>query len=443
MIEVQRRLRELLGLPDDFDAFGTLSLRWLAQSSQRVVLRWEKHGPREILVHPRYRASIHPDENTMALEFVWPGRGSRILARGEAADLRRHLEDVLSAGGPYGGPQNDEPPPADPARRRFLAMTYWEGPAEIDQAWTICFGAGYEARVRPIAGQHCLVIVSPRGSFILPRFGLHLSMACAVSFYQGADDAFDEDFHSSSRPFQVRIRGVPHRLLHAPIPGLVGYATTEVGEVYLCLLGVNDSALVLVADGEPPRCLVRGGIAELNDWELRPGEAPAVQAAAPDSFDRDDVAAALGRLAALASPIREHLVALAQASMIADGTREVRRLLWAFGAAHEKGQHLDLCVDAETLWRRMFADAALTGLPGERTRRDALHWLAERSPLVVRARAGRRVLWRLRFGWLSKPTQECLAAIAEIRGRLTKEAEPPRRNRTPRSPTSPDGSRVA
>lgn len=443
MLEVQRRLRELLGLPDDFDAFGTLCLRWLARSSQRVVLQWEKHGPREILVHPRYRASIGPEGNTMALDFVWPGRGSRILERGEAAELRRFLEDVLSAGGPHGGPQNDDPPPADPAKRRHLAPTQWEEPAESDQAWTLCFGAGYEARVRPIAGQHCLVIVSPRGSFILPRFGLHLSMACAVSFYQDADDAFYGDFHSSSRPFQVRIRGVPHRLVHAPLPGLVGYAKTEVGEVYLCLLGVNDGALVLVAEGEPPRCLVRGGIAELNDWELRPGEAPAVDAAAPDSFDRDDVAAALGRLAAFASPIREHLVALAQASMIADGTREVRRLLWTFGAAHEKGQRFDLCVDSEDLWRRMFADAALTGLPGERTRRDALHWLAERSPLIVRVRVGRRVLWRVHFGWFSKPTQECLAAIAAIHGRLTKEAKPPRRARARRPSTSPASPRMA
>jgi len=443
MIEVQRRLRELLGLPDDFDAFGTLCLRWLARSSQRVVLQWERHGPREILVHPRYRASICPEGNTMALHFIWPGRGSRILARGETTELRRVLEDVLSAGGPHGGPQNDDPPPAEPAKRRHLAPTEWEASIEPDQAWTLWFGAGYEARVRPIAGQHCLVIVSPRGSFTIPRFGLHLSMAGAMAFYQGADDAFEEDFHSSSRPFQVRIRGVPYRLVHAPLPGLVGYAKTEVGEVYLCLLGVNDSALVLVVDGEPPRCLVRGGIAELNGWELRPGEAPAVEAAAPESFDRDEVAAALGRLAALASPIREHLAALARASMIADGTREVRRLLWTFGAAHEKGQRLDLCAISEDLWRRMFADAALIGLPGERTRRDALHWLAERSPLVERARAGRRALWRIRFGWFSKPTHECLAAIAEFRGRLTEEAKPPSRARTPRPPPSPGGSCVA
>ena len=53
--------------------------------------------------------------------------------------------------------------------------------------------------------------------------------------------------------------------------------------------------------------------------------------------------------------------------------------------------------------------------------RDALHWLAERSPLVVRARAGRRALWRVRFGLFSKPTQECLAAIAEIRERLVEQ----------------------
>ncbi len=437
MDEVQRRLRELLELPDDFDAFGALSLRWLAQSCQRVALEWEQHGSVEVLVHPRYRASIRPDKNSMALHFVWPGRGSRILERGTLAELRQHLENVLSAGGPHGGPEIDAPPPPDPKKRRYLALMHWEGPAESDHALTIGFGAGYEARIRPIGGQCCLVVVSPRGSFVLRYFGREANMAGAAGFFQRAHDVFDEDFHSRSLPFHVRVRGIPQRLTHAPIPGLVGYARTEVGEVYLCLLGVDDGALVLVPPGEAPRCLARRRIDGLNGWELCPGDAPAVVTPIPDSFDRDDVAAALSGFAALATPIREHLVALARASMIADGTREVRRFLWAIGAAHEKGQRLSLRLASEALWQQIFAEAGIARVPEERTRRDGLHWFAKRSPLVCRVRTGRSVLWRVRFDWLSRPTLECLAAIARVSDRLAKEAVPtPRRLQKPRPPTS-------
>lgn len=433
MHEVQRRLRDLLGLANDIDAFSELRQRCSAQESHHVQLQWEKRGPNEVLIHPFYRASIRPEGATMALHFTWSGGGSRILARNEPAVLRRRLEEILRAGGPHGGPADDDPPPEDPARRKYTALMHWEGPAELDRAWTHCFGAGYEARIRPIDGQHCLVVVSPCGTFTLQHFGLHLNMAGAANFYQRADDAYEEDFHSSSRPFHVRLRGVPLRLVHSPIPGLVGSVKTAVGQVYLCLIGVNDGALVLATEGAEPRCLARGRIDGLNGCELCPGEPPAVVTAAPDSYGRDDVAAAIGKLTALTPPSQEHLIALARASMIADGTREVRRFLWALVVFHEKGQHLDLCLDAEILWRQVLAAGGLPGAPGERTRRDALHWLAERSPLFERVRTGRCVAWLVRFSWFGKPTSECLASMTAMSGRLTAEAKPPRRRVKSRS----------
>ena len=244
MQDVQECLVELLRLPAVADAFTALRRRHLEQGAQ-PVLRWEVHGQEEMLIHPQHRAKIHPDGSSMALTYTWPGRGSRVVARGDVGSLRARLAEIIRVGGPHGGAHVEDLEDC-PKRVSRIILTSWEGPAASDSAWTAWFGAGYEARVRPIAGQHCLVVVSPRGSFLLQHFGLHLGMASAARFYQGNDDVFADDFHSSSWPFHVRVRGVPHRLEHVPIPGLVGYARTEIGEVYLCLLGVNDTALVLV-----------------------------------------------------------------------------------------------------------------------------------------------------------------------------------------------------
>ncbi|MBL9102341.1 MAG: hypothetical protein JNL82_15355 [Myxococcales bacterium] len=417
MQDVQARFRELLRLPGGADPFSVLRHQWLATRGRRQVLVWEKHGADEILVSPPYhQASIRPAGTTMVLRYTWPGRGSRILARGTADTLHRALEEILAAGGPHGGPADD---PA--MKHRRLALTQWDGPATSDGASFTCFGAGYEARVRPVEDQYCLVLVSPRGSFTLQHFGRQLSMGGAAAFYQSADDAWDDDFHSSSRPFQVRVRGVPQRLQHAPMPGLVGYIETAAGEVYLCLLGVNDAALVLVPDGGEPRCLARGQPMGLSDWELLPAEAPLVRPDPPSAFDRDAVVAALDRLATLATPIKAHLVELVRAAVAVDGTREARRFVWALAAAHEKGDRLELLLDAGALWRRL-ADGELEEVPGERTRRDALAWLTERSPLIARGRRSRHVLWRVRLDWLSNPTPEALATISAGRERLAAEA---------------------
>lgn len=421
MQDVQERLVELLRLPDGADAFAVLRRRHLERWAQPVVLRWEVHGQETMLIHPLHRAKIRPDGGSMALVYTWPGRGSRTVARGDVGSLRARLAEIIRVGGPHGGAQVED---LEDCRERVsrIILTSWEGPAPSDSAWTAWFGAGYEARVRPIAGQHCLVVVSPRGSFILQHFGLHLGMASAARFYQGNDDVFAEDFHSSSQPFHVRVRGVPHRLEHVPIPGLVGYVRTELGEVYLCLLGVNDTALVLV-DGQGTRCLVREAPTMLDGWELCAKEGRELPVTVPDCFDSDAVAAALSHMTSLLAPILAHLIALVGAAVVDDGTREVRRFIWSVAALLDQGQRENMLSDGEELWRRVTAISGTRELPCGRTQRDALRWILENSPILVQTREGRRVRWRVLFELMSTPTQEFLSAIADSTARLIRAAK--------------------
>lgn len=413
MLEVQRRLRELLGLPKDFDAFGGLALQWLARRSQRLTLAWETGGPRHFLVHPHHQAVIEPEGTTMALRYTWPHGGSRILARGSSESLKARLTQVLQSGGPYGGPESEQPR----AGRRWV-ITSWEGPTLTDKAWTCCYGAGYEARVRPIEGQHCLILVSPEGSFRLEHFGLHLNLAGSTHFYQGADDAFEPDFRDTSRPWHVRIRGVPQRLLYTALPGLAGFAQTEVGEVYLCLLGMNDFALVLVVPDAEPKCLVRGGATEVNGWELLPDAALHTLEGPPARFDPLSIAESLDELVHLAPPVREHLIALSRAASRVPGTREVRRLLWAVSLAHEKGRRENFHDSDEAIFEYLVEHHFLDKTPQERARRSALQWLVDHTPLVRQSFSQRRRLWTIHLEWFSKPTRECIEAMVACQARL-------------------------
>lgn len=420
MLEIQRRLRELLGLPQDFDAFGGLALQWLARRSQRVNLVWEVGEQRQFLVHPHHQAVIEPEGASMALRYIWARGGSRVLARGSADSLKARLLQVLQSGGPYGGPAS-EPPRAG----RRMVITGWEGPTLTDKAWTYCYGAGYEARVRPIEGQHCLIVVSPEGAFRLEHFGLHLNLAGTADFYQGADDAFEPDFRDESRPWHVRIRGVPHRLVYTALPGLVGFHLAEIGEVYLCLLGLNDFALILVAPGAEPRCLVRGGAMEVNGWELLPGEAVDGPEGPPARFDPVTIAASIDELVLLAPPVREHLIALARAASRVPGTREARRLLWALSLAHEKGRQESFHDSDEAIFNDLVEGGFLDKAPQERARRSALQWLVDHTPLVSQSFAQRRRLWTIHLEWFSRPSSECIKAMAACHSRLQGLPAPP------------------
>lgn len=444
MQDVQERLGELLRLPDGADAFAVLRRRHLERRAQPVALRWEVHGREEMLVHPLHRAKIRPDGSSMALIYTWPGRGSRTLARGDVGSLRARLAEIIRVGGPHGGAHVEDVKTCHERVSRII-LTSWEGPAPSDSAWTAWFGAGYEARVRPIGGQHCLVVVSPRGSFILQHFGPHLGMASAARFYQGNDDVFADDFHSSSQAFHVRVRGVPHRLEHVPIPGLVGYTRTELGEIYLCLLGVNDTALVLV-DGQDTRCLMRESPAMLYGWELSTEEVPKLSSTVPDSFDSDAVATALSHMTSLPAPIQAHLIALARAAVVSDGTREVRRFIWSVAALLEQGQRESMLSDGEELWRRVTAISGTRQLPCGRTQRDALRWLQANSPILAQTREGRSIRRRLLFELMSAPTQEFLAAIADSTSRLVLAAKAAackeKRVKRPVRSSSPDSDGV-
>lgn len=411
MLEVQRRLRELLGLPRDFDAFGGLVLQWLARRSQRINLVWEIHGKRHLLVHPHHRAQIDPEDpnapkdSAMDLRFFWPS-GSRILARGSTESLKAHLAQVLQSGGPYGGPKSE----TRPGRR--LAVTDWAEPAATDKARTCCYGNGYQARVRPIDGQYCLILVSPKGRFCLEHFGQQLNLAGAAFFYQGADDINEPDFNATSRPWHVRIRGVQHRLLYTALPGLVGFELTELGEVYLCLLGVNDFALVLLAPDAEPRCLVRGGAMEVNGWELLPGKPLALDRPAA-RIDPARLADSLDELGQLAPAVREHLIALSRV-----GTREVRRLLWALSLAHEKGRCETFHNSDEKIVQTLVDEGFLVKAPQERARRIALQWLVDYSPLFRQSFVHRRRMWTIHLEWFGQPSRECIEAMVAAGPRL-------------------------
>lgn len=417
MLEVQRQLRELLGLPKDFDAFGGLMLQWFARRSQRLNLVWEIHGSRHYLVHAHHRAEILPEDSTMVLRYFWP-RGSRTLARGPTEDLKAHLAQVLQSGGPYGGPESEPPPPG-----RFPVIRDWGGPSLTDRAWTCCFGAGYQARVRPIEGQHCLAVVSPEGSFRLEHFGLHLNLAGVAHFLRGADDAYENDFRDSSRPWHVRIRGVQHRLLYTDLPGLVGFQSTELGEVYLCLLGVNDFGLVLIAPGAEPRCVIQGGFMEINGWELALGHIPHVLDGPPPRFDPVSVAESLDELVQLAPSVREHLIALSRAASRVPGTREVRRLLWALGLVHEHGRRVNFKDSDEAIFDLLVGVGFLDKAPQERARRAALQWLVDHSPLFGQSFSHRRRLWTIHIEWFNKPSLECIEAMVAVHPRLLGQGE--------------------
>ena len=95
---------------------------------------------------------------------------------------------------------------------------------------------------------------------------------------------------------------------------------TEVGEVYLCLLGVNDLALILVASGLAPRCLARGGVTEIALEEQLAGNVP--ERRVP------------GERLAVRRAVRRHLLGGVEGRVAGDLAREqgasglLVRLLW-------------------------------------------------------------------------------------------------------------------
>jgi len=197
----------------------------------------------------------------------------------------------------------------------------------------------------------------------------------------------------------------------------VGYRVTEVGDVYLCLLGLNDLALVLVVSGLAPRCLARGGVTEINGWELLPCEARTfdVPAACNDPFT---TAESLDELIQLAPPVRQHLLALTSIAARVPGAREVRRLIWAVCNAHEKGNHENIRAADGEIYDRLIAGGFITKAPQERARRSALHWLAEHTPLVKPSFYLRRRVWTIKMEWLANPTKECIEAMAACEQRM-------------------------
>ena len=423
MLQVQEQLRTLFPFPEDELPFMWLLMCWRRFSSVPVTLEWERHGSDSFAWWNDFALKIESGparSREMQLRFRWRRGGSRVVGRGSPAMLKALATRICEAGGPHGTPYlpDDNPPrPGRPRRRVHLAR--FERMTTHERALVQGFGAGYEARIRPLGadldGPHGLFMVSPTGAFVLVDFGAHYNMTALAEWARGnISDEFAPDLHDGDDPFAVRVRGVPFRLEHARMPGLGGYARTPIGEVFLVLLGPDDVALILVAEEQAPRCLFRGTVREANGRELLPDEVPLTLLQRPRPFTPERVAAAIAGQPKLNRAIGQHLVELVQAARDELGTENARHLVWALVVAHARGQRTSVSGTHAEIFRWVLEQGHMQAMPKDRAARGALHWLAARSPLFERSIVKRAARWRCRVEWFSEPSAASLARIAAL-----------------------------
>ncbi|WP_224191108.1 hypothetical protein [Nannocystis pusilla] len=431
MLEIQQRLRELFRLPAEEEPFAYLLRCWQAFTSQAVSLEWERHGSDYYAWWKDFGIKIESGRarsREMKLRFRWPRGGSRIVSRGELQALQARAALLCRRGGPHGAPVVAEAELARPGRpQRRLHLTQFKRAKTHEYALSQTFGAGYEARVRPVGadleGDHCLFLVSPTGSFILVDFGPDYNLTPLANFWRAnLADEFAGDLHDGDEPFAVRIRGVPHRLEYVRLPGLAGYVQTSLGEVYLCLLGHNDVALLLVGEDGAPRCLFRGTASRANGLELLPDEVPVALLERPRPFTPEHVADAVGRQPKLDPAIRDHLAAIVRDARDEIGTEYARHLVWALVAAHARGHRTAVVGTHTQVFTWVLEQGYMRAPPKDRAGRGALHWLAARSPLFERATVKRIAFWKNHVEWFSAPSATCLTRIAAISAKPAEEA---------------------
>lgn len=421
MLQIQERLRMLFPFPEDEEPLMWLRMCWRRFTTQPVALEWERHGSDYFAWWGDFGLKIESGparSREMRLRFRWRRGGARIVGRGDLVTLRALAARICEAGGPHGAPyfpEDDPPRPGRPRRRIHLAR--FERMETHERALVQAFGAGYEARVRPLGadlnGAHALFVVSPTGAFVLVDFGAHFNMTALAEWARGnVADEFAADLHDGDDPFVVRVRGVPHRLEYTRMPGLGGYARTPVGEVYLVLFGLDEVGLILVAEDEAPRCMFRGTAREANGRELLPDEVPLALLERPRPFTPERVAEAIAGLPKLHPVIRQHLVELVQAARDELGTENARHLLWALVAAHARGQRTTEVGTHAEIFCWVLEQGYMQALPRDRAARGALHWLLARSPLFERTIVRRTAHWKCRVEWFSEPSAACLARIA-------------------------------
>ena len=421
MPDIQERLRSLFQFPATENPFDRLLMCWRRFTTMPVVLEWERRAGASVASWNGFTLTIEPGQTRsreILLRFRWPRGGARIMGRGDPSALKELAMRICEVGGPHGAPclPGDElPKPGRPRRHEHLA--HFARVEMHECALVNGFGAGFEARVRPLgadrSGDCSLLLVSPTGSFVLVDFGPDFNMtALAESARRALSNEFAPDLHDGDGPFAVRVRGVPFRLRHTRMPGFGGHVQTPIGEVFLVILGPDDVALICVSGQDAPYCLFRGTARDANGHELLPEEVPLELLARPKSFTSEKIAAAIARQPKLNPAIRQHIVALVEAARDDLGTESARHLLWALVLAHARGQRTSVSGTSTEIFRWVLEQGHTQTVPKDRAARAAFHWLLARSPLFERSTVKRVAWWRCRVEWFSEPSPTCLGRLA-------------------------------
>lgn len=393
MIEVRRRLAELTK--------QTLegALRQLDGLGGPVSFRWDKYGGSFRLHDVVHLAIIEPEPSNvsrMQLRYLWRGRGSRVLGFGDAEEMMELLAHMIRSGTLYGGPDYTADPDYPYLRG---AVMQWERAPAPEFGYSHCWGMGNEIRVRPIeprmddALAHVLVSIHPTGNFVAVRFG---NLANLAGF---AQQVVEET--ASERSWHVRWRGTPEMLRYVPLSGFLGVGSTPIGRVVLCLLGLDDFALLL-RDGNSGVSLVkRGKAAEINGLELDPSyRGPTSGVVRPDSTT---IALCVDELGRLSPVVKHHVLELVAKASALPGAREIRRILYAVCVTHELGQEQQLSGTDVEIYEGLVANKAVNRSPKERTRRTVLAWLAHHSPLFEARFHSRRRKYVFHYEWFRYP----------------------------------------
>lgn len=340
------------------------------------------------------------------LSYHWSYGGSRRLGRGSVDELKARAREILAAGGPHGGPA-DEP---GSKRRRTLSFTRHPLGHGIEVAG---LGAGFQSWLRPVTSNSvCSVLVSPSGDFVIHGFDRPSNAPLRADHQIRNVDPWGDTIGGECRPFHVKVRGVPHRLVHTSIRGALGAAETCAGEVLLTITGPGEVALWRVDPDGSATELIRDTPAVVNGYEMEPHAVPIRKVPRPRASTVDAIAESIDTMTSIAAPVRRELIERVRALRKEAGSRTLRTLLWALCAAHEAGRRDMVTRDAEDLLRELLCDHAegVPEVPCERARGQAIALLESHFKFVHRPKP-RSPRLCVHWEWLSQPPVEFLAAL--------------------------------
>lgn len=406
---IDEAVNSLFQLPRGPTGFRHILRLWRTHQQRAEMLSWSLRPPEAIAAQIEDVDLVIQviDAQRCSLSLEWLGTARRgvdtDLGSGPPENLLSQLRDLMLSGGPFGGPRLDTQS-GQPHR-------YWWVDSQLpDRARVRYFGDGYAFRHRPLRDERYLAVVAPTGSFITCGGGKIDDVATLSEEVVEKLDPFAAELGDSS--FHVRLLGDPVRLRYAAVPGLLGYRLVDHDagplELFLCLLGKDDLALVCLQKGSP-RMLARGTSHQIVGTEVLPRASESRDPpAAPATLAPGTVAAAIRGLSSLTPATSEHLAGLAAAAHGRTGMRSVRLLLWQVASAHELGLRINLSGQILHLFSLLAATTGieLDALPHDRARRPALKWLSERSPFFYPLGMNRD-RWAIRSDWLGAPPLGC------------------------------------